>query len=1455
MDDSEVMIVKQNFKNFKQYQSNGHQDNKSQGSYQRGGYQGSGYQRAQNENEEIENDQINEDCAPGQTLRRKPGRPRIERSGRKGRPRKIYNTGQTANINEDQEEYDDDEDKLQEEEPSDDEIFVDAAENENIMELRYVLITLLKILISTPTVLLVYHLPGIHSAALMGGHLDNKNNSTNVTDTYYEYDILDSQELDEKRASDKLKENTESEEIPDPSPLVLPGYNLPENIFNHGKPFYVEKDPLTGTIDFSHKSPSLKLNDDLYEYVDEEPSENIYDKANIDRKDGSLSSHRPSDVNQLTPNFHDFLNLPVKYNPDKYVYPLISSSYASTKIQGSVNKFHNHKDYNMKTTTIKPTGSPTYYSTNNQYFKPTKTTPRTTAITTTTTQKSSTIKKYPEIYLTTKSTNLMNYGMSHPSFQEEFDYYDVPSSTTETPKPSKIYLTTESINNIYLTSKIPTISTTKKTMSLFEQLFGDYDETITTTEKAIPPMLFGNLPSNKYNKNKNDNEIKTEKSSYTTSTSATIYAQYPNAHAGPNILTGTSMGLDNNYDYEEDYSTGKYEDNVAVENKPIKIIDDELKIEPLNVIINKEKTYNKTETNNNNNGGQLLENSFEQQNNTDYYSEYDYQEKDTTATGTSTTTTIKPITSTIATITTAETTSVRATSLPLGENHVTNSNHEPINREPIIVATQNLREKLNSERVLPKPFEKPVVQPVQSVQHTQPPSTSNIHIAPDQDTVSFVVGNHQNVDGGQYIGTSLKESPYDSNPFRPLYGQQATYSNANSVSYSIQAEPEDPVQSQSTPPLVQSYPEVVGSAVTIQPLKNSEASLAIGVPVNSMKQVPGQVVDEKLEINNNPIKFPQDLLPPPRQPQPIQPPPTNREVLKLSSKPVYHQLPSDLTPPKEKEIIPPKRLDHRPIRPPWDPRPGHFYSGKPEYNRPPRPPPEIAYKRIDNLPNILPQFRPNMNKHNGPSSHYYDNRLIRQPLLERPSNRPIGFFEKLQPPPPPPPVPVHNNLQNLRKIPPPVNPPRQSIEETQIAEDRIMNEGPRRPIQHSDQFGFYQTPPQVKIANRRNGEDAIEVETLQMIQAKNAEKNEKIDKEIVPTASQIINIPADDNFKDNTEKTIYKVYPVNTPPIKLDVIDNNKKESVVIGTRSELPLPPSKINNAFIYDQNPLFDPKERNDAPILKPHPRPSSAFPMKSDFPYPLERPDPSVMHPAVPDIPSNHGNDLDEIPNNKFAEKASYLSSNQWNTIGENLESRIVNGQKINAQNSNQISVTLKTYTEKPIAVAYTPTEPNFNADKYSMPNYGSPVIPEIRPGTVENAETGHGNSNNEFTVSVVMHTHPQFGGNIENISNEPHKRMDELSPNSNHKSDIDAANYPKLDFQAPFQASINVDHTINQGWSIVRDKNKTTTEATELTTMSYATTSEFDIENFKPQLEGGFKPIYNLPDEEKKFLKLE
>lgn len=1077
----------------------------------------------------------------------------------------------------------------------------------------------------------------------------------------------------------------------------------------------------------------------------------MFAKSNIDRKDGSLYGHKPSDVNQLTPNFHDFLNLPVKYNPEKYVYPLISSSYANTKIQGNVVKQHNHKDYSG--TTYKPTMSPTYYTTKHYMNKSTK---------------------KPTISLTT-STNLMGNQMSHPKFDD--------NQLHKTKKPI-VELTTQStkVNNILLTTNTP--KTTTKVMSFFEQLlFGNYDDQETTTlhlTKTYP-----------------ETTAKTTTRTTTTTTKATT-----KAHS----YYHSETDQDFNYDYD-DYNNEYVTDNIAVESKPVEKV-------TLKPFFNSEKEYNLDTTSNKQEITTTtykpietikLNEMFTKETTTDktdskvkldvkikdkYKTELKkpIEKKETILDDSYFT---KPNKSAIETTTKSSSPTTKVTSLPLGENHIMN------NRQPIIVTTNNLKEQLNNEKVPFTPYIK-----------ESPPSTSNIHIAPDQDIVSFVVGNQQSVDGSQYAPTgNFKESPYDHNPFRPIYpDKENTFTN-----YHIANEPEPS-----------------GSVINIQPTKNTEASLTIGKPLNNVKnKIPGKVVDDDLNLPDksytlgSKIVFPDDKLTTTtpdinmvkvHQKLPLF---NNREVLKLNSKPMFHQLPSDLTPPNQahKEVSIPNRLDR--IRPPWDPRPGHFYSGRPEYARPPRPPvppptnSEI-YKRLDHLPNILPQFRPNARISAGP--YYYDNYkkpFLRQPLLERPSNKPIELIENLQPPPLP------KNPYGTRPIEYDVKLRHNLPLEEPTSNTKFESDSSEITKKLDDQMEFYQSPPKAVIANKRISDETAEVETLQMIQAK-SEKKENNEPPIVVKA----------NETDSSEKPLYVVYPVNTPPLKLDAIDNNKKESVVIGTRAELPLPPSEIKQ-FTYEQTPLLNAKDRNDAPILKPHPKPAS-FPIRSDFPYHIERPDPSVLNPAVPDIPANDVNE-------KYTPE--FTSNNQWNTL-DDAEARIVNDSK----QQNQISATLKTFTDKPIAVAYTPTEPHYkeyNSDKFSMPNYGGAVIPEIRPG-----------DNSEFTVSAVMHTHPHMDFATQNMEFFTKHKTD------NHRIDNEmyTTHVPPQEFQAPFQASLNLDHqSMSQGWTVIRDtKNKTdsSTLEPEVTTLPIATTSEFDIENFKPKLIGGFKPLYNFPEDDVK-----
>ncbi|KAL9892421.1 uncharacterized protein ACN2A1_007991 isoform 1-T3 [Glossina fuscipes fuscipes] len=111
----------------------------------------------------------------------------------------------------------------------------------------------------------------------------------------------------------------ESEE--DDEPIISGSYVLPNQIFNDGKPYYASKDPISGQLDFNAKKPAGI-----------EPTANEV-----------LNPNEKVILTSSSPNIHDFLNLPVKYSSSKFVYPLVSSSYANLKYQGSNKNFITNK--------------------------------------------------------------------------------------------------------------------------------------------------------------------------------------------------------------------------------------------------------------------------------------------------------------------------------------------------------------------------------------------------------------------------------------------------------------------------------------------------------------------------------------------------------------------------------------------------------------------------------------------------------------------------------------------------------------------------------------------------------------------------------------------------------------------------------------------------------------------------------------------------------------------------------------------------------------------------------------------------------------------------------------------------------------------------------------------------------------------------------------------------------
>lgn len=426
----------------------------------------------------------------------------------------------------------------------------------------------------------------------------------------------------------------------------------------------MEKDPNTGIINFDSK-PALSNveEDDFLEYEENSSKSDTFNKNNIDRKD-TVGTHKNSDVNQLVPNFHDFLNLPVKYNSDKYVYPLISSSYANTKVQGNVNKHQNHKNYAHLVTQkpLKGTTTSYYYTTeaSSQPITPVNT------------------DSFP-------SNEFEDYSY------EEYDYTTRANANNiylTTTKPATT-TTTEAATTTTTTTTTTRPKTTKKTMSLWQQLLGDYEETETET---VPSSHHSLLDS----------------------------GHLPNMTVAPqNVNVGGSYY---EYQYEDDIPDADTQQVVS------------------NVGMN---------------------------------------------------TTIEPTTSTTA-----------ATITSSSHNHYVSS-------ETITEKTT----KTTTSKTSPIYPRQPTPSSQSEAYQTAPSTT--IHIPAHQNTVSFLVGNHQKVEG-EYVGTVIEEN----------------------------------IQTNDNKRIAESHKHLSGNSVNIQPFKHPEASLTIGMPVDRVKGIPGQVVDEKLHPAN-----------------------------------------------------------------------------------------------------------------------------------------------------------------------------------------------------------------------------------------------------------------------------------------------------------------------------------------------------------------------------------------------------------------------------------------------------------------------------------------------------------------------------------------------------------------------------------------------------------------------------
>ncbi|XP_012159850.1 mucin-5AC [Ceratitis capitata] len=229
--------------------------------------------------------------------------------------------------------------------------------------------------------------------------------------------------------------------------LISTSYVLPNQIFNDGKPYYASKDPISGQLDFSAKKPA-GIETAANEVFD--PKEKIVMSSNA-------------------PNIHDYLNLPVKYSSSKFVYPLVSSSYANLKYQGSnKNYITNKKPTSVVATPVTPAPSHNYY-------------------TIPTTKLMAVPPTAPGLHSSSGSSSATAVSTSTTS---------TTSSTTTTTSKKPTTATSTTATKASSTSTIPptTSTTTTTSTSTTTTAVPSSPKYTTSTRKPFPPLLSTSIP-------------------------------------------------------------------------------------------------------------------------------------------------------------------------------------------------------------------------------------------------------------------------------------------------------------------------------------------------------------------------------------------------------------------------------------------------------------------------------------------------------------------------------------------------------------------------------------------------------------------------------------------------------------------------------------------------------------------------------------------------------------------------------------------------------------------------------------------------------------------------------------------------------------------------------------------------------------------------------------------------
>jgi len=1201
-------------------------------------------------------------------------------------------------------------------------------------------------------------------------------------------------------------------------------------ILNDGKPFYVQRDPTTGTLDFNSKKTVGVSND-----------------IPISRKDeivgGSSKGH---DINSIGHTFHDYLNIPVKYSSSKFVYPLISSSYSNFKYQGS-NKNHqsNHKNYTstLGTTTM----SPKYFThiiTSKSYTESTTKAPVptrrifTTSTTeapkpkSTTTQKITTTTRRPEP-TTTKAPETTSTTTKAPETTLSTTIQKTSPTTIVTTESSEAPSTVKYSSTIIQSNQFP--STFKKYVDSSEtrKKFTTRAPEPSPTMPANPVKFLDDLLETIERKDQTTPTTyrpQIDRLSFATSMPLRPSAFKPMPTESPQINHSHKVVFEKGVDpaamtLSEIFNSIAGSDNLSDEkNEIVYEPADSINIEvkkplPLSPISTLQTTKVPSPTQH-----KTLQQQMKEPQNGKPNQFVDFPTHQFVA---------GPPQASYAPQHTSQ----------FGSSHIgfpddTFDDYvEFENPGDQYVRYEVQKPNLNGGKYNQMPI----------------PNMNNVVISPGQNSASFVLGSQQNV-GSIGVGSSLgvgTQNNFVENKGPVKMGQvindePPVRTGVNPIQASIRF-PSDIDSNFDNAPIIKGTFKYEGSTEAVQPPQ----ALSQNQPIQFNQQAPN---------NQKPLVFPsseQNVMQAELSvgiPAPVQQPSNPSQIIFENVNDIYEKV-------NEKKKLPPKEIGSNELPPPMSLVPPNPHQLN-QFNRQPQYGPQ---KRIQK-PNILPQFRPNSRVSQGHPHYRPEVGSIR---VQNPQFRPFPPQQAI------PKVGLPPMNPNMRRIPPnqqqgppqyfnrprPQNVP-QNIPQNMEANRRVFKVPPPQQFPYADR---YMKPPPMQqpptyYLNRPITANPPETMQMQQRPSMIPYQDVELHKSLPPTpAIQPVNSSDNVNSEDGSGKlepviTLQMLQLKKTGPPQLNI------QSVPNEISQDLSYQPSYQQSvqSFMPQAQPLQTiPKNHKGEPIpYKNEPSVYVVYPVTSNN-------GPSAQTQQQVELPkeqNHHDEKSDEYPikheyqNTPFAvvshfEQEPLLMKKDRKRpafpyqIEKPVPPHVTEPQipvKFNVQHvhpvynigeepHNPISSKLTRVTEKPIAIAYTPTEPNrvsppmgyyqhiqpqnlYNSNKFSLPNYAGPVISEI----IDDYDYYH---------KTPAHLN---GGEELNDYHRPH-----------------------YDFEAPFHASVSLTPEVTnpyQGWSIVTkptdSPNKIDRSDHNLVDSNEeVSTKKFDPNEFHPVLESGFQPIYS------------